>query len=151
MVKGNIVVCVDSSIFLAEVFGNEVQSSRSGVIDKFHNLFSFEKCMSKTVKCEIDNRISVMTRFIDHVSKKFIAEFLSFKAESPTVKLSDLSFMELFFRTLKDEYSEGSTELEIIKNIESTMAVFLAENCRCKKPLETNDFTLYVGGSLIKS
>ena len=125
------------------MFGNEAQSSRSGAIDKFHNLFSFEKCMSKTVKCEIDNRISVVTRFIDQLSKKFIVEFRSFKAESPTANLSDLSFIESFFLARKDGHSTGSTEREIIENMESAIAVLLVENYKCKKPLKTDDFILY--------
>ena len=122
---GKTAVCVDSSIFLAEVFGNEVQSSRSGAIDKFQNLFSFEKCMSETVKSEIEKRINAVTLFIGQVSKGFTEEFRVFKAEKAIIELSDLSFVESFFSAQKKEYPVRSTEHEILENVESALAVLL--------------------------
>ena len=40
-----IAVCVDSSIFLAEVFGNETQSTRAGAIDRYQKIFRFKRCI----------------------------------------------------------------------------------------------------------
>lgn len=139
---GDIAVCVDSSIFLAEVFGNETQSSRSGAIDQFQNIFSFEKCMSETVKNEIEDRIVAVTGFIEQIYNEFTAKFRTFKAEMATIELSDLSFIESFFSRQKDAFPVRSTEREIIENIEHTLAVLVAESCQDKKPRRTDDFVL---------
>ncbi len=51
MVKAKkIAVCIDSSLLLAEVFGNETHSSRSGNIEKLEKIFTFKKYLSETVK-----------------------------------------------------------------------------------------------------
>ncbi len=41
--RTKITVCVDSSIFLAEVFGNETQLTRVGAIDRYQGIFRFKK------------------------------------------------------------------------------------------------------------
>lgn len=74
--SAKIAVCVDSSIFLAEVFGNETQSTRAGAIDRYHAIFQFKKCMSETVKNEVDRRMCEVTKLIERVSKDFKNEFL---------------------------------------------------------------------------
>lgn len=137
-----IAVCVDSSIFLAEIFGNETQSSRSGAIDRFHQIFPFEKSMSETVKTEVENRLASVTLLIDCISKDFIKSFYIFKDKDPIIDLSDLKFIQSFFSALKKNYSVRSTEMEIINNIESVLARFLAEKYNKKSPQKTNDFLL---------
>lgn len=138
----NVAVCVDSSIFLAETFGNETQSSRSGAIDRFQQIFLFEKCMSKTVKTEVENRLSTITSLVEYISKEFITTFRVFKGVKTTIELSDLSFIQSFFSNLKKNYSIRSTELEIINNMESSLVQFLTENYTKKNPQKTYDFIL---------
>ncbi len=142
--KEKIVVCVDSSIFLAEVFGNETQSTRAGAIGKFQQIFQFEKCMPKTVKDEVESRLSEIIKLVEELSKDFIREFRLFKGEQSKIGLSDLTSIQSFFSDLKKNHKIRSSELEIINNIESVLVQFLTENYSKKKGLETNDFVLDV-------
>ena len=57
-------VCVDSSIFLAEVFGNKTQSTRMGAIDRYQEIFHFKRCMSETVKDEVVRRMCEVTALV---------------------------------------------------------------------------------------
>ena len=72
--SANIAVCVDSSIFLAEVFDNATRSTRVGAIDRYQKIFQFKKCMSETVKNEVGNRKSEVANLIERVSKEFKSE-----------------------------------------------------------------------------
>ena len=140
--REKIAVCVDSSIFLAEVFGNETQSTRVGAIDKSQKIFQFKKYMSVTVKNEISRRLSKITTLIGQVSQNFIDKFRLFKGIKSTTNLSDLSFIQSFFSDLKKSYSVRSSELEIINNIESVLVQYLTENYSKKQGLRTEDFVL---------
>ena len=145
MVKAKkIVVCIDSSLFLAEVFGNETQSSRSGAIDKLEKFFTFEKYMSETVKEEVKNRLSSITCLIANTSKNFISDFRVFKGLNPNILLTDLPFIESFFKNLKKQYSVNKSERQIIENIESVLVNYLIENFHQKKPQNVSDFVILV-------
>lgn len=135
-------VCADSSIFLAEIFGNETQSTRVGAIDKFQKILEFKKYISKTVSSEVSHRLSEITTLIEQISKDFINKFRSFKGVKPIIDLSDLSFIQTFFSNLKEDYKLKSSELEIIDNIESVLVQYLLENYSKRKGLRVEDFVL---------
>ena len=137
-----IAVCVDSSIFLAEVFGNETQSTRAGAIDRYQKTFQFKKCMSETVKSEVGRRMCEVMELIAQTSKKFVKEFLSSKGGESTIDLSDLTLIQSFFSRCKNKYKSKTSELEVINNTESVLAQYLVENCDRKKELKTVDFVL---------
>ncbi len=68
MVKAKkIAVCIESSLFLAEILGNVTHSSRSGNIEKFEKVFAFKKYMSETVRKEVENRLKKITYLIGDV------------------------------------------------------------------------------------
>ncbi|MYH04667.1 MAG: hypothetical protein F4140_07380 [Cenarchaeum sp. SB0675_bin_21] len=137
-----IAVCVDSSIFLAEVFGNETQSTRVGAIDRYQKTFQFKKCMSATVKIEVGRRMCEVIKLIAQTSKEFIKEFLASKGEESTIGLSDLTLIQSFFSGHKNKYKSKTSELEVINSTESVLARYLVENCDRKKELKTVDFVL---------
>ncbi len=140
--RAKIAVCVDSSIFLAEVFGNETQSTRVGAIDKYQKIFQFKRCMSETVKDEVGHRMCEVTALVERISKDFVREFRSSKGEESMIDLSDLSLIRSFFSNLKARFSSKTSELEVINNMESVLAQYLVENCGRKKELKTSDFVL---------
>jgi|APSaa5957512535_1039671.scaffolds.fasta_scaffold02275_3 hypothetical protein len=135
MVKAKkIAVCIDSSLLLAEVFGNETHSSRSGNIEKLEKIFPFKKYMSETVKKEVENRLKVIICLIGDVSKEFISDYRAFKGVNPKILLSDLPFIESFFKNLKSKYPVNKSERQIIENIESVLVNYLIENSHKKNP-----------------
>ena len=140
--SAEIAVCVDSSIFLAEVFGNETQSTRAGAIDRYQGIFRFEKCMPETVKNEVGHRMYEVTAPVARASKDFMKKFLSSKGEESTINLSDLSFIQSFFSDLKTSFSSKTSELEVINDIESVLVQHLVESCARKTELKTSDFIL---------
>lgn len=140
--KAKIAVCVDSSIFLAEVFGNETQSTRAGAIDRYQKRFQFKKCMSETVENEVGQRMREITELIELVSKDFMREFRSSKGEEPTISLSDLSLIRSLFSGFKARSKSKTSELEVINNMESALVQYLVENHGRKKGLKTGDFVL---------
>ena len=140
--RAKISVCVDSSIFLAEVFGNETQSTRAGAIDRYQKIFQFKKCMPETVKNEVDRRMREVTKLIELVSKDFIVEFYSAKGEESTINLSDLSLIQSLFSEFKIRFRSKTSELEVINNIESVFVQYLVENYNRKNGLKTRDFVL---------
>jgi hypothetical protein len=140
--NAKIVVCVDSSIFLAEVFGNETQSTRAGAIDKYQKIFQFKKCMSETVKNEVDRRMCEVTKLIEQASKDFTREFLSSKGGGSTINLSDLILIQSFFSEFKVRFKFKTSELEVINSMESVLVQYLVENYGRKKGLKTSDFVL---------
>lgn len=143
MVKAKqIAVCIDSSLFLAEVFGNETQSSRSGSIDKLEKIFTFKKYMSETVKEEVENRLSNVACLIGDASKNFISDFRAFKGLNPNIALTDLSFIQSFFANLKKLYPVNKSERQIIEHIESVLAHYLIENSHQNKPQSVSDFVI---------
>ena len=109
--RTKITVCVDSSIFLAEMFGNETQLARVGAIDRYQGIFRFKKCMPETVKKEVDHRMYEVTALIAQASKDFMKRFLSTKGEESTISLSDLPFIQSFFSNLKTSVSSKTSEL----------------------------------------
>lgn len=135
-------MCVDSSIFLAEVFGNETQSTRIGAIDKYQKIFEFKKYMSETVKKEVNNRLSEIIILIEQISKDFINEFYLSKRVKLAIDLSDLTVIQVFFSNLKEKYKLKSSELEIINNMESVLVQYLIENYSKKKRLSIEEFVL---------
>ena len=137
-----IAVCVDSSIFLAEVFGNETQSTRAGAIDRYQEIFQFKKCMSETVKNEVDRRMCDVTKLIERASKDFTSEFLSSKGEGSTINLSDLPLIQSFFSEFKARFKFKTSEREVINNMESVLVQYLVENYGRKRGLKTTDFVL---------
>jgi len=137
-----IAVCVDSSIFLAEVFGNETQSTRAGAIDRYQKTFQFKKCMSATVKIEVGRRMCEVTELIEQTSKEFTKYFRSSKGTGSTIDLSDLTLIQSFFSGYKVKYKSKTSELEVINKTESVLARYLVENCDGKKVLTTVDFVL---------
>lgn len=100
-------VCVDSSIFLAEVFSNETHSTRAGAIDRYQKIFQFKKCMSETVKNEVENRMCKVTSLVEHASKAFMNFFSS--EEKSTIELSDLSSIESFFSDYRTRFKSKKT------------------------------------------
>ena len=140
--KSKIVICVDSSIFLAEVFGNETQLTRTGAIDRYQKILQFKKCMSETVKNEVSRRMCEITNLIEQVSKSFVREFRMSKGEESTISLSDLSFIQSFFSNCKARFKSKKSELEIIINIESVLVQYMMENYGRKKGLRTKDCVL---------
>lgn len=140
--SAKIAVCVDSSIFLAEVFGNETQSTRAGAIDWYQAIFQFKKCMSETVKNEVGRRVCEVAELIERVSKDFIRKFLSSKGEGSTINLSDLTLIQSFFSEFKARFRFKTSELEVINNMESVLVQYLVENYGRKKGLKTRDFAL---------
>ena len=124
-----IAVCVDSSIFLAEVFGNETQLTRVGAIDMYQKMFQFKKCMSETVKIEVGRRMCELIELIAQTSKEFIKEFRAAKGDESTISLSDLTLIQLFFSGRKNKYKFKTSELEFINSTESALARYLVENC----------------------
>lgn len=135
-------VCADSSIFLAEVFDNETQSTRAGAIDRYQRIFQFKKYMSETVKNEVDRRVRKVTELVEQASKDFMKEFRSSREEESTINLSDLSLIQSFFSNYKTCIGSKKSELEIINNMESVLALYLVENYGRKKGLKTTDFVL---------
>ena len=140
--RAKIAVCVDSSIFLAEVFGNETQSTRVGSIDRYQGIFQFKKCMPTTVKNEVDHRVCEVTALVAQASKDFMMKLLSYKGEESTISLSDLSFVQSFFSDLKTSFSSKTSELEVINDIESVLVQHLVESYARKQGLTTSDFVL---------
>lgn len=140
--RARIAVCVDSSIFLAEVFGNETQSTRAGAIDRYQKIFQFKKCMSETVKNEVGRRMCEVTKLVAWVSKDFMREFRSSKEEGSTINLSDLTLLRSFFSNFKARFRSKTSELEVINNMESVLVQYLVENYDRKKGLKTRDFVL---------
>lgn len=137
-----IAVCVDSSIFLAEVFDNATQSTRSGAIDRYQKIFQFKKYMSKTVKNEVGNRKSEIANLIALVSKNFKSELYSSKVEESMISLSDLKLIQSFFSGFRKKFKSKTSELDIISNMESVLVQYLVENYSRKKGLTTSDFVL---------
>ncbi len=143
MVKANdIAVCIDSSLLLAKVFENGVHSSRSGHIEKLEKKFTFKKYMPETVKKEIENRVGEITSLIGNISKNFITDYRSFKGNNPNIMMSDLSFIETFFKPLKSEYNVNKSERPIIDNIESALVNYLIENSNKKNPPNVSKFVV---------
>lgn len=140
--RAKIAVCVDSSIFLAEVFGNETQSTRAGAIDRYQVIFRFKKCMPETVKNEVGYRTCEVTALVEQASKDFMVKFLSSKGEESTINLSDLSLIQSFFSELKTSFSSKTSELEVINDIESVLVQHLVESYAKKTGLKTSDFVL---------
>lgn len=140
--SAKIAVFVDSSIFLAEVFGNETQSTRAGAIDRYQKIFQFKKCMSKTVENEVRLRVREVMNLIEQVSKNFKTKFRSSKGEGSTITLSDMTLIQSFFSKFKTEFRSKTSELEVINNMESVLVQYLVENSSRKKRLKTSDFVL---------
>lgn len=140
--RTKIVVCVDSSIFLAEVFGNETQSTRTGAIDRYQKIFQFKKYMPETVKNEVGRRMCEVTKLIELVSKDFIGQFHSSKGEESTINLSDLLIIRSFFSEFRTKFRSKTSELEVINNMESVLVQYLVENYGRRNRLKTSDFVL---------
>lgn len=64
-------VCEDSSIFLAELFKNEIHKSRFGIIDECQQRFHFERCLPPTVKNEVECRITTVINYLGTISREF--------------------------------------------------------------------------------
>ena len=145
-----IAVCVDSSIFLAEVFGNETQLTRVGAIDRYQKDFQFKKCMSETVKGEVSGRMCEVTTLIEQTSKDFMSQFCLSKGNELTITLSDLSLIQSIFSDFKASVSSKTSELEIINSMESVLVQHLVESCYKKKGLNTTlgHSTVYTLGTL---
>ena len=137
-----IVVCIDSSLFLAEIFGNKIHSSRSGTIDRLEKIFNFKKYMSKTVQDEVENRLKDITDLIGDISKKFVSDFRVFKGLKSNITLNDLSFIESFFKKLKSKYSVNKSERQIIENIESVLVSYLIEKCHKNQTQNISNFVI---------
>lgn len=121
MKNRKIYVCVDSSIFLTEVFGNEKQQSKINSIDECEQIYEFERCITKTVKLECQKRFKSVISLIGIISKEFQTQFSIYKATNKTVSMSDLSFVNSFFATQKRQLSGKSTELEILDKMETIL------------------------------
>ena len=140
--RTKIVICVDSSIFLAELFGNETQSTRAGAIDRYQKIFQFKKCMPETVKNEVGRRMCEVTNLIGLASKDVVGEFHSSKGEGSMINLLDLPLIQSLFSDLKTRFRSKTSELEVINNMESVFVQYLVENFNRKNGLKTSDFVL---------
>ena len=151
MVKAqNFAVCIDSSLLLAEVFENGVHLSRSGHIEKLEKKFTFKKYMSETVKKEVENRVNEITALIGDMSKNFISNYRSFKGTNPNIVMSDLPFIESFFKHLKSKYRVNKSERPITENIESVLVNYLIENSSKKNPPGVSEFVVSAMGEFDK-
>ena len=140
--RAKIAVCVDSSIFLAEVFGNDTQSTHAGAVDRYQGIIQFKKCMPEAVKNEAGHRTCKVTALVEQASKNFMRKFLSSKGKGSTISLSDLPLIQSFFSDLKTSVGSKTSELEVINYIESVLVQHLVESYARKMGLKTSDFIL---------
>ena len=108
----NISVCEDSSIFLAELFENKEHKSYFGLIDKCQQKFNFEKCISPTIKKEMDCRVTDVVNFLGDVLKEFNHYFLKIKTKN--IHLSNQDLICRFFTMVTQKYNQKTTETELL-------------------------------------
>ena len=134
-------ICVDSSMYLADVFRNTRYASTASLLDKYVEKLKLNVYIPNTVNIEINKRVNDIINYVGGIQRDF-SQYFQDQLGDKIIETRDLKIIETFFLEEQEKLSRNHTEAEIIRKIEIALVDSLTENFFSDSPIETNEFLI---------